>query len=270
MPTARQMLCANMFREYSPYSDSGIGGIVGNFSAESGINLPSAFRTTGLDHGSQGLAQWRDSRTHKRLTNYQNFVKRLHPGASNADLWAYYGRMEYQVKFTVHEMEHDFPGIHKRLKGNEDVIEFVDLICWQYERPNKQLAHLDIRRRHGKAVYDALKLQDRPAPVAPSATKVAQDAERRAGTAIVAGAGAGIASWIGDVSWPILATLGILVVIIVIHAALQHSQALKSIERPKVDKVDKDDEIDEIVDRVLERLDEKAKELLVTEEKFNG
>lgn len=264
MPTARQMLCANMFLEYGPYSKQGVAAIVGNFSAESGVNLPTAFRTSGLDHGSQGLAQWRDSRTHKRLTNYQNFVKKLQPTASKDELWSFYGRMEYQVKFTIYEIEHDFPGIHKRLKGNEDVIELVDLICWQYERPNKQLAHLDVRRKHGKAIYDALKVQDRPVALPPPAEKIAQDAERRAGTAVVAGAGMGVLSWFGTISWPILAIFGLLVCIIIIHAAMQRSKAL---EHKDVDNVD---QIDEIVDRVLERLDERAKELLDTEENNNG
>lgn len=266
MPTARQMLCANMFLEYSPYSKNGVAAIIGNYTAESGINLPTAFRTSGLDHGSQGLAQWRDSRTHKRLSNYQNFVKKLQPQAHGDELWAYYGRMEYQVRFTVHEMETDFPGLHKRLKGTEDVITLTDMICWQYERPNKQLAHLDVRRKHAKLVFQALQVQEKepaPAPLPPIAEKVAQDAERRTGTAIAAGAGIGALSWLGNVSWPILVILGLLILVIIVHAALQRSRALKLANEVKTDP------IDEIVDRVLERLDERANETL-TKDENNG
>jgi len=254
MPTPRQMLCAEMFLEYSRYSKSGIAALVGNFTQESGINLPTAFRTSGLDHGSQGLAQWRDSRTHKRLTNYQNFVKAIHPGISEGELWGFYGRLEYQVKFTVHEMKTDFPGIHNKLQLDTGVIELTDLICWQYERPSKQYADLANRRKHAKAVYEAMKVNARPAPMPKVAEKVAQDAERRAGTAVVAGAGIGVLSWFGSLSWPIILGLAALVLIIIFHAVMERNKA--KLEIPETKKLP---DIDLIVDRVLEALDERAK-----------
>ena len=154
----RQVKCRNMF-EAEGYSRSGAGALVGNFVQEVGQDLPTAFRaTTALDHGSQGLAQWRLA----RLTAYKAFVESQKPeliGKGHVDqsmvdkiLWPYYGRLDYQVAFVIHELGTDYPELDKKLRAGGDVAALTADVCWQYERPNKELSGIANRIAYAKAI----------------------------------------------------------------------------------------------------------------------
>ncbi len=140
-------------------SSSGAAGLIGNFSWECGSpQLPTAFRVAHLDHGSQGLPQWRLS----RLTNYMEFVAQKHSDLNQADysptsqLWPYFGRLDYQLLFVVHELRGDYPKLYEKLCQGGDVASLTADVCWQYERPNKAMAHLAERVAYAKAISAAL------------------------------------------------------------------------------------------------------------------
>src|ERR1700748_1673700 len=130
MATQRQIQCFSLF-EAQGYSPEGSAAWVGNASQESGNNLPTAFRTGALDHGSQGLMQWRLD----RLTAYENFVKAKHPGISAQELWQWYGRLDYQVEFAALECRTSYPTLDKQLRSGGSIATLTAAICWTYERP---------------------------------------------------------------------------------------------------------------------------------------
>lgn len=152
----RQIQCRSLF-EAQGLSRTGAAAMVGNFVMESGPSLPSAFRSGNLDHGSNGLAQWRLD----RLGAYRNFVKAQKPaliedGMSFADvdkaMWPWYGRMDFQVKFAVKELRESYPALHKKLVAGGDAGTLAADVCWQYERPNKALSNIADRIAWAKAI----------------------------------------------------------------------------------------------------------------------
>lgn len=186
----RQLNCAALFHAKG-YMPSGAAGLVGNFCVESGPALSVAFRRHDLDHGSQGLAQWRGS----RLDAYMKFVAVKHPDAASDELWAQYGRLDYQVDFVDHELATDYPALHAKLKAGGLVASLATDICWQYERPNKALAHIADRIAHARAIYAAaVKVPATPVNVANALDIVAAEHDKStAGAAIAATASAGLA-----------------------------------------------------------------------------
>lgn len=140
-------------------SSSGAIALIANFSWEGGSpNLPSAFRTGRLDHGSQGLPQWRLD----RLTAYEKFVAGKHPEldqtdfSSTGDLWPYFGRFDYQIEYVIVELQRDYPVLYRKLATGGDVAALTADVCWQYERPNKALAHLADRVAYAKVISAAM------------------------------------------------------------------------------------------------------------------
>jgi hypothetical protein len=151
--TARQIQAASMLIAQG-YTAEGAAAIVGNLSQESGRNLPSAFRTGSLDHGSQGLPQWRL----ERLTAYENYVKTLHPRETGSAIWQWYGNLALQINYIAIELGKDYPALNRRLRtAGESVDTLTEDVCWQYERPSKVAANLANRKAQAEEVYTALK-----------------------------------------------------------------------------------------------------------------
>ena len=153
----RQIKCRDNFLGMG-YSLGGASALTGNFVRESGVNLPTAFRTGKLDHGSQGLAQWRLA----RLTNYKAFVASLHRDLEgDKELWPWYGRMDYQCEFVDEELKTDYPLLHAKLCAvGGDAATLAADVCWQYERPSKELSGIADRIAAAKA----LAVPARPTP----------------------------------------------------------------------------------------------------------
>ena len=140
-------------------ASSGAIAVIGNFSWESGgPDLPTRFRTAHLDNGSNGLAQWRLG----RLDNYKRFVAAKHPELDQTDLtpqgelWAYFGRLDYQLLFTIDELKRDYTELHSKLMKGGSVASLTADFCWQFERPNKRMAHLSDRVAYAKAISAAI------------------------------------------------------------------------------------------------------------------
>jgi hypothetical protein len=146
--TPRQVQCRNLF-EAAGFARSGASALVGNFAVESGANLATAYRAAGhLDHGSQGLAQWRLG----RLTSMQNFILSRH---SDAGPTTWFGNMGEQVAFVIHELETDYPALNAKLRKGGDPAALAADVCWQYERPNKALSHIADRVAYAKLLAAA-------------------------------------------------------------------------------------------------------------------
>ena len=231
MATARQIQCFTLF-EAQGYPPESAAAWVGNFSQESGTSLPSAFRSgVPLDHGSQGLEQWRLD----RLTNYENFVKAKVPGASDAELWAYYGNMAYQVEFATQECRRDYPSVELALHRGGDIAALTALICWQVERPSLRYANLANRVAQAKNVFAAAPhLSVPPSTVSKANTAVIKHTQAATGAVVAAGgstigAAATIAthvqwhmpSW----AWILAGTLGVVIVMAIISAITNAVQA---------------------------------------------
>jgi len=151
MATERQKT-ASLMLQAQGYSPKGAAAIVGNLSQESGNNLPTAFRTRDLDHGSNGLPQWRL----QRLTDYEAYVRSLHPGASASVLWAFYGNMALQIAYIAIELKRDYPALDARLRSRtskETIEELTEAVCWQYERPAEASANLPNRIAQAEATW---------------------------------------------------------------------------------------------------------------------
>ena len=144
----RQITARNRF-EAKGYPRSGAAAIVGNLCRESGPSLPSAFRQNHLDHGSNGLPQWRL----ERLTSYENYVRGLHPELkTEAEFWPWYGRMDHQLDFIMHELAVDYPALDAKLRKGGDPAALAADFCWQYERPSKALSGIAERIDYAKAL----------------------------------------------------------------------------------------------------------------------
>jgi hypothetical protein len=165
MVTKQQITCAALF-EAQGYPPESAAAWVGNFSQESGASLSTAFRTGVLDHGSQGLAQWRL----ERLTAYERFVRSKYIDTpSEAALWDAYGRMDYQVQFATQECAQHYPKLEAQLRRGGDIAVLTADICWQYEVPNKAKANLANRVMQARATLAGMH------PIAPtSITKLNQ------------------------------------------------------------------------------------------------
>jgi hypothetical protein len=198
MATPRQIQCATLF-EAQGYPAESAAAFVGDFSAESGVSLPTAFRTAGLDHGSEGLAQWRLD----RLTRYEQYVKSLHPGLTTQELWPWYGRMDYQVAFTAIECRESYGALDAQLRAGGDIATLTAAICWQYERPAVATARLAFRVAQAKAVFAAMPKMNSSAPTTVLNMTAASQKNTQTGGLAVAGAGTiAAAATIGThVSW---------------------------------------------------------------------
>lgn len=146
--TKRQMQCYTLF-EAQGYPPESAAAWVGNFVQESGTNLPSAFRSSDLDHGSEGLEQWRLD----RLAKYEAFVKARHPEATEQELWAWDGNMALQVEYAAHECAHEYPLVEAQLRRGGDVGKLTEVICWHIERPSVRYANIAHRIAAAKAVF---------------------------------------------------------------------------------------------------------------------
>lgn len=155
--TPRQIKCRSML-EVLGYSRSGASALTGNFCREVGPNLPTAFRTAGLDHGSNGLAQWRLG----RLDAYKAYVQSQKPELVQAAaatgqkvddaFWPWYGRLDFQTQFVAIELAKDYPALDHKLRMGGDVAALTADVCWQYERPSKLLSGIAERIDYAKAV----------------------------------------------------------------------------------------------------------------------
>lgn len=198
--TARQIQCAALLMQ-AGFTMAGASALVGNFVRESGPNLPSAFRHGKLDHGSQGLPQWRLG----RLTAYMNFVKEKHPELTSEDeLWPWYGRMAYQVEFVARELASSYRTLYFNLRApGGDVAALTADVCWQYERPSKALSGIAVRLDAAKALYAELLRQHPAVPqtmdLVSALHEQAADHTNQAATGAAVGGGALVLASVGGV-----------------------------------------------------------------------
>jgi len=153
MAATKRQIIASLMLQAQGYTPAGAAALVGNFSQESGPNLPSAFRTRDLDHGSNGLPQWRL----ERLKAYEEYVQSLHPGASSADLWLFYGRMAYQLQYVAIELKRDYATLDAKLRETPEpsVSDLAAAVCWNYERPNKAESGITNRIKWAEGTYNS-------------------------------------------------------------------------------------------------------------------
>jgi hypothetical protein len=150
-----RQLAASALLQGEGYPAESAAAWVGTFSQESGVSLPSAFRRGKLDHGSQALPQWRDSKEDPRLTKYMDYVKGLHPGATEDELWVWYGNMALQLKYVAIEADKSFHALDVELRRGGDIDVLSDAICWHFEMPNRALSGIANRKRQARLVFDA-------------------------------------------------------------------------------------------------------------------
>lgn len=163
MATQRQLIAFALL-EAEGLTAEGAGAVTGNLSQEVGNNLPSEFRHSGLDHGSQALPQWRDSKGAPRLTRYMEYVRGLHPelirpGMTteeiDAAMWVWYGNMALQIEYLAIELREYFPALDAKLRHGGDINSLTEDFCWQFENPNRQAANLTNRQRQALYVFSA-------------------------------------------------------------------------------------------------------------------
>lgn len=184
--TKRQMQCYTLF-EAQAYPPESAAAWVGNFVQEVGQDLPSAFRSHGLDHGSEGIEQWRL----ERLDNYKAFVRRGHPSAGDQELEAWYGNMALQVRYAALECARDYPSVEAQLRKGGDVGALTELICWHVERPNVRYANIQRRIAAAKAVFNAVPHLGVASELTAANKTVAAHKTAATGGAVIAVAGAG-------------------------------------------------------------------------------
>lgn len=230
--TARQIQAAALF-EAQGYPPESAAAFVGNGSQEVGPNLPTAFRgpPANLDHGSQGLMQWRLD----RLTAYEAFVRTKQPHATGTTLWAWYGRLDYQVEFTALECRTKYPALQTKLMTGGNVATLTADICWTYERPAQASANLANRVKQAQGVFAAsphvtpVELQPQigsttTTEVNKTLTKQKATQKGAVGAAIISGAASvGVAAshvtWhIPTWGWVTISVLGVIVVLAVLAA----------------------------------------------------
>lgn len=244
--TVRQIQVASLFMSYG-WMPSGASAMTGNLTQESGVNLPSAFRTGKLDHGSQGLPQWRLD----RLNDYEAFVKGKHPELVDNDdaMWAQYGRVDYQCEYIVIEVQRDYPRLDAALRKGGSVTALVAEICWEYERPSKAYANLANRQAQALLVFNSLPAGARTAHktnivAALDQTADAHENQQNAGAATATAAGAiavgtGVHHFWNAIMWWEWVILAICVFCAItgVIAYIQHGSAAKLVRnaKPNVD-----------------------------------
>lgn len=128
------------------WSRVGACAVTGNGTQE---NLCKPVTTGRLDHGSNGILQWRLD----RLTGQGG----MQPWCMrNFGTWT---TLEAQAAFTLYETARDYPGLDAALREGKRSIEnltanFQDI----FERPNKAYAHLDNRIKHAKNTLNMYKI----------------------------------------------------------------------------------------------------------------
>lgn len=245
--TPRQIKCRSML-EALGYSRSGASALTGNFCQESGPNLPTAFRTKGLDHGSQGLAQWRLS----RLTAYKGYVQTQKPELIQAAaatgqhiddvFWPWYGRLDFQTQFVAKELAKDYPALDAKLRKGGDVAALTADVCWQYERPSKALSGIATRIAYAKAIAadttesisPMAEIKAQPTVVDQLHTEAhAHDTKANGGFAVAvmgafAGAGVLLSNVIHDVpmwQWVLVGVIAVIVLLAILGAINERRNA---------------------------------------------
>lgn len=111
-------------------SKQAASGIVGNFKVESGFNTS----IVGDNGTSFGLAQWHN----ERWTELKKFADSL--GLSAANPMA-------QVKFTMAELQKNYPGLVDRMTMAASPAEAASMFMKEFERPHKDHANEKGRRQ---------------------------------------------------------------------------------------------------------------------------
>jgi len=126
---------------------AGACAVVGNYTQE---NLCKAVATGPLDHGSQGIAQWRLD----RLTELKSWCARYSGSWEN---------LKAQSAFTLFETARDYPSLDAELRMSMEGVKPADMrkaldhkvsrFCFEFERPSKALAGLSNRQQHAASAY---------------------------------------------------------------------------------------------------------------------
>jgi len=246
--TPRQLACFALF-EAERYPPESAGAWVGNWTQEVGVNIPTAFRHGPLDHSSQAGPQWRDSKSDKRLTHYEDYViglhpELVHPGMTRAQvdaaMWDLYGRMDYQVKYCAIECRAHFPHVEAALRQGGDIDTLTDLITWHFEIPAAATARADYRRAQARAVFAAAAhIGTSPATQANIAKTQAQAKVKvnntNAGGGLVLGAVIGLLHWIGGMPSELMWAAGAGVAFLVVYSlyAAQKAAAVAGVAGAK-------------------------------------
>ena len=222
--TPRQLQAVGLLMK-GGLSSSGAIACVANFSWEGGsANLNSGFRTGKLDHGSQGLPQWRLG----RLDGYMLFVAQKHPDLERdytpqGDLWPWFGNLSNQCEYVILELQRDYKALHDKLAKGGDIASLVAAVCWQYERPNRALAHLADRVAYGKAIAAGLIGTKLPTDISTHITAQAHEQDTNqavsgglAAVPLVGGSAVAAYHWSGSLQWFEWIALAIGVVIFVL------------------------------------------------------
>ena len=138
---------------YHPY---GSAAMVGNFSQEVGINLPTRFTLT-TDHGSQGIAQWRLD----RLTKLEQFCANRKLNVTE---------LIPQAQFVIWELDNEYPQLNAMLKtpGNRSLANLTANFSGWFERPSKQYENLDNRIKQAKMCLESVKAPVTAKPATPT------------------------------------------------------------------------------------------------------
>jgi hypothetical protein len=213
------------------YSRAGASALTGNFVVESGVNLPTAYRNPDkLDHGSQGLAQWRAV----RLQQFEDWVKATEKRRTTEPWTIWFGRLDNQVAFVGHELKTSYAALDAKLRQPGDVAALAADVCWQYERPNKALAHIAERVAAAVAISTTTVVDPQTSQTMPAATlgvvdklhaeadSHAQQSKGAAAIATVGGLGAlglAMSNWIEIIPWWEWAAFAVLALMILIGIA---------------------------------------------------
>jgi hypothetical protein len=105
-------------------------GVVGNLIVES--NLDTSIKGTADNKGSQSIAQWHSERK-QGLYDFANNQGRK------------WDNLDTQLDYVLHELNTTHKSAGDALRNAKTVKDATSIITWQYEKPNKQLAHFNER-----------------------------------------------------------------------------------------------------------------------------
>ena len=128
---------------FEGFSEIQVAGILGNMYAENST-LKLSLQEAGNNIG-YGLIQW----SFGRRTNLEKFAKNSGRQVNDIDV---------HLEFFIHEYNTDGWGAHTlkhaEFRTTESVRRAAYLFCWGFERPNKKVAHEELREQKAVDMYN--------------------------------------------------------------------------------------------------------------------
>jgi hypothetical protein len=169
--TARQNTAREIPQKLG-FSRKGAAALVGNFSQEVGANLQSAYRPAkDLDHGSQGLPQWRLDRRH----DFEDWCSKHSLNRDDMETQLMYVDVEI-ARNHKHIPEGQTTSLYDALHSQfpsqpaSNLDELTARVCWEYEEPSKAAANLANRKKQAIATYNGLGADPVVHPAVPAGT----------------------------------------------------------------------------------------------------